>query len=109
MVPHPAGQIGLDSINVRSKTTGSNHFSVLSPNPMVSGTIDALFRSKVSRSKFSRSVQGRCFQDRFVKIDFFKVDLFKVDVSMSVQGRPAPRPKTYGVRVSPLHVSQCVG
>ena len=85
MVPHPAGQIGLESMNFRSETTGSNHFSALSATPMVSGSVHALFGS---------IFQGRFFQDRYFQGRFFDVDVFEVKVSVSVQGHPAPRPKT---------------
>ena len=80
MVPHPDGQIGLESMKFRSEATGPNHFSALSANPMVSGPVGALL--------------GSIFQDRFFKIDVFNFDFFKVAFLASVQAHPAPRPKT---------------
>ena len=52
----------------RSETTGSNHFSALSPNPMVSGPVGAFFVS-IFRS---RNFQDRFFYDRFFHDRFFQ-------------------------------------
>ena len=64
MVPHLAGQVGLESMKFRSEATGSNHFSALSANPMVSGPVDVLF--------------GSIFEVEMFKIDFFKIEIFTI-------------------------------
>ena len=50
MVPHPVGQIGSDSMNFRSETTGSKQISSLITNLMVSGSVwtspDRIFQGR---------------------------------------------------------------
>ena len=56
MVPHPVGQIGLDSMHFRSETTGSKQISSLITVLMVSGSV---------WTSPDRCFEGRLFQGRF--------------------------------------------